>query len=97
MLKTDYNVTGFNATVKGHGRIYGVMGYFEDFKRVKTQPWAERCFENRGRVPPQRVGFGSGQGLNEFETGGIVGYSEDFKRVKTQPWAERCPLWRDTT
>jgi len=33
------------------------------------------------------VDFGSGQGLNVFETAGIAGYSEDFKKVKTPPWA----------
>jgi hypothetical protein len=42
------------------------------------------------------VDFGSGQGLNVFETGGIVGYSEDFKKVKTPPWAKRCRLWMGT-
>jgi len=53
------------------------------------------------------VDFGSGQGLNVFETAGIAGYSEDsaggcavrlekmhcvLKKVKTPPWAKRCRL-----
>ena len=33
------------------------------------------------------VGFGSEQGLSDFETAGIAGYSEEFKRAKTLLWA----------
>jgi hypothetical protein len=43
------------------------------------------------------VDFGSGQGLNVFETAGIAGYSEDFKKVKTPPWTKRWRLWMGTS
>jgi hypothetical protein len=43
------------------------------------------------------VGFGSGQGLSDFETGGIACYFEDFKRAKTLTRAERCRLWMGTS
>jgi len=26
-----------------HFETAGIASYFEDFKRAKTQPWAERC------------------------------------------------------
>jgi len=42
------------------------------------------------------IDFGSGQGLNDFETGGIACYFEDFEREKTPPRAERCRLWMGT-
>jgi hypothetical protein len=35
----------------------------------------DAAFLYRG-VPPQGVGFGSGQGFNVFETAGIAGFSE---------------------
>jgi hypothetical protein len=47
-------------------------------------------------VRPQMVGFGSEQGLSNFETGGVAGYVEDFKRAKTPLWAKRCRLWMGT-
>jgi hypothetical protein len=47
-------------------------------------------------VHPQMVGFGSEQGLSNFETGGIAGYVEDFKRAKTPLRAKRCRLWIGT-
>ena len=55
-------------------------------------------------VRPQMVGFGSEQGLSNFEThgvavsalAGIVGYLEDFKRAKTPLRAKRCRLWMGT-
>ncbi len=47
-------------------------------------------------VRPQMVGFGSEQGLSDFEPAGIVRYFEDFKRAKTPLWAKRCRLWMGT-
>jgi hypothetical protein len=66
-------------------------------KKVKTPPWAKRCRLWMGTsVRSQMVDFGSGQGLNVFETAVIAGYFEDFKKVKTPPWAKRCRLWMGT-
>jgi len=74
------------------------MCYVEDFKRAKTPLRAKRCRLWIGTsVRPQTVGFGSEQGLSDFETGGIAGYVEDFKRAKTPLRAKRCRLWTDTT
>ncbi len=42
------------------------------------------------------VGFGSQQGLSDFEAVSIVSYVEDFKRAKTPLRAKRCCLWMDT-
>ncbi len=47
------------------------------------------------------VGFGSEQGLSDFETdgvavpalAGVAGYVEDLKRAKTPLRAKRCRLW----
>jgi len=36
----------------------------------KTRPYAERCVAITKSVPPEGVGFGSGQGLSVFETAG---------------------------
>jgi hypothetical protein len=55
-------------------------------------------------VCAQMVGFGSEQGLSNFETdgvavpalAGIAGYVEDFKRAKTPLRTKRCRLWMGT-
>jgi len=50
-------------------------------------------------VRPQMIDFGSGQGLNDFETGGIACCFEDFKIEKTPPRADgtsRAPYRKKT-
>jgi len=48
-------------------------------------------------VHPEMVGFGSEQGLSDFESAGIARYFEDFKRAKTKLWAKKCRLWVGTS
>ena len=52
--------------------------------------------EKKNRVNPEIVGFGSGQGRSEFETGSVARYVEDFKFARTPAWAKTCYLWMVT-
>jgi hypothetical protein len=95
MLPGSGPITGYCATFRRRlaavcSEQPGIMQ--AGFSRVRTNRKA-----GLPGVRLQMVDFGSGQGLNVFETGRIVSYSEDFEKVKTPPWTKRCRLWMGAT